>query len=99
MYTFIRWRFSRLNSYSQVGPQHRKTNYLSTSLQLFALESLRIGSYSYSWRARARKDTEREVCAGSHRIQFSAKQDHHEIPRVTSDPPAKRYSPLKTGFV
>ena len=31
--------------------------------------------YSHSWRAGARKDSEREVRAGSHRIQFTAKRD------------------------
>ena len=41
------------------------------------------------------EDTEQDVCAGSHRIQVSVKQDHQQIPRVTPDPPAKRYSPLK----
>ena len=38
----------------------------------FSLESERLRSYSQSWRAGAREDTVREVCAGSHRIQISA---------------------------
>ena len=41
----------------------------------FLLESVRITSYSPRWRAGAREDTEREVCAGSHRIQVSVKRD------------------------
>ena len=35
--------------------------------------------YSHSWRAGAREDTVREVCAGSHRIQFSAKRNRRRF--------------------
>ena len=50
--------------------------------------------YSHSWRARAREDTLREVCDGSHGILPSAK-------RVTKRsygprrPTSQKYSPLK----
>ena len=37
----------------------------------FVLESERLRSYSHSWRVEACEDTEREVCAGSHRTQVS----------------------------
>ena len=40
----------------------------------FSLESEQISSYSHSCRAGARKDTEREVCARSHRIHSSVKR-------------------------
>ena len=57
------------------------------NLHNFSLETERQSSYSHSWRAGAREDTVREVCAGSHWIHPSVKRDHQEIPRVTSDPP------------
>ena len=65
------------------------------NLHNFSLELERLSSYSHSWRAGAREDTVREVCAGSHRIQFSAKRDRRRFHGSHRTHQAKRYSPLK----
>ena len=49
------------------------------NLHNFSLESERLSSYSHSWRAGAREDTVREVCSGSHRIEFSAKRNRRRF--------------------
>ena len=63
------------------------------NLHNFSLELERLSSYSHSRRAGAREDTEREVCAGSHRIQFSARGIAGDSTGHIG--PVKRYSPLK----
>ena len=51
----------------------RPTNF--PHLHNFSLESERISSYSHCWRAGARENSEREICAGSHRIHSNVKRD------------------------
>ena len=65
------------------------------NLHNFSLQLERLSSYSHSWRAGARADTVREVCAGSHRIQFSEKRNRRRFHGSHRAHQAKRYSPLK----